>query len=140
MTTTPVSHSSSPSTFFIALLVYLIGIPGQFLQAVRQISSKKLILCLLLSPSISTPNIIWSRKPLLRQLDRSFLNCDVSDVLTSLIYSLPHQFSKCSFSLGPIRSVGLPKKTGFGSERIAQRQAVYLCLTCPETRGVCSGD
>ncbi|KAJ7182744.1 hypothetical protein C8R43DRAFT_1054720 [Mycena crocata] len=34
--------------------------------------------------------------------------------------ALPHQFSQCSYALGPVR------------------QAVYLCLTCPEVRGLCS--
>ncbi|KAJ7267385.1 hypothetical protein C8J57DRAFT_364703 [Mycena rebaudengoi] len=34
--------------------------------------------------------------------------------------ALPHQFSQCSYALGHIR------------------QAVYLCLTCPEPRGICS--
>ncbi|KAF8994019.1 hypothetical protein BDQ17DRAFT_1392469 [Cyathus striatus] len=34
--------------------------------------------------------------------------------------ALPHQFSKCTYSLGPLR------------------QAIYLCLTCPEARGLCS--
>lgn len=34
--------------------------------------------------------------------------------------ALPHQFSKCTYSLGPLR------------------QAVYLCITCPEARGLCS--
>ncbi|KAJ6466837.1 hypothetical protein C8R45DRAFT_1020277 [Mycena sanguinolenta] len=34
--------------------------------------------------------------------------------------ALPHQFSQCTYALGPIR------------------QAVYLCLTCPEARGLCS--
>ncbi|KAJ7883417.1 hypothetical protein B0H14DRAFT_3432873 [Mycena olivaceomarginata] len=34
--------------------------------------------------------------------------------------ALPHQFSQCTYALGPVR------------------QAVYLCLTCPEARGLCS--
>ncbi|KAH9950773.1 hypothetical protein B0H21DRAFT_721604 [Amylocystis lapponica] len=34
--------------------------------------------------------------------------------------ALPHQFSQCTYSLGPIR------------------QAVYLCITCGEYRGICS--
>ncbi|KAH9828517.1 uncharacterized protein C8Q71DRAFT_719259, partial [Rhodofomes roseus] len=34
--------------------------------------------------------------------------------------ALPHQFSQCTYALGPIR------------------QAVYLCLTCGEPRGICS--
>lgn len=34
--------------------------------------------------------------------------------------ALPHQFSQCTYSLGPTR------------------QAVYLCLTCAEPRGICS--
>ncbi|KAK7050492.1 UBR-type domain-containing protein [Favolaschia claudopus] len=34
--------------------------------------------------------------------------------------ALPHQFSQCTYALGPVR------------------QAVYLCLTCPEVRGICS--
>ncbi|KDR79109.1 hypothetical protein GALMADRAFT_1222886 [Galerina marginata CBS 339.88] len=34
--------------------------------------------------------------------------------------ALPHQFSQCTYSLGPLR------------------QAVYLCTTCPEARGLCS--
>ena len=34
--------------------------------------------------------------------------------------ALPHQFSQCTHSLGPIR------------------QAVYLCSSCGETRGICS--
>ncbi|KAJ6598430.1 hypothetical protein DFH09DRAFT_1131763 [Mycena vulgaris] len=34
--------------------------------------------------------------------------------------ALPHQFSQCSYALGHVR------------------QAVYLCLTCPEARGLCS--
>ncbi|KAJ7596019.1 hypothetical protein C8J56DRAFT_923840 [Mycena floridula] len=36
--------------------------------------------------------------------------------------ALPHQFSHCSYLLGPF----------------SLRQAVYLCLTCPEARGLCS--
>ncbi|KAF7760254.1 hypothetical protein Agabi119p4_10930 [Agaricus bisporus var. burnettii] len=34
--------------------------------------------------------------------------------------ALPHQFSRCTYALGPLR------------------QAVYLCLTCPENRAICS--
>ncbi|KAF5366569.1 hypothetical protein D9758_008982 [Tetrapyrgos nigripes] len=34
--------------------------------------------------------------------------------------ALPHQFSQCTYPLGPLR------------------QALYLCLTCPEARGICS--
>ncbi|TFK37093.1 hypothetical protein BDQ12DRAFT_632911 [Crucibulum laeve] len=34
--------------------------------------------------------------------------------------ALPHQFSQCTYPLGPLR------------------QAVYLCTTCPESRGLCS--
>ncbi|KAJ3738714.1 hypothetical protein DFH05DRAFT_1516622 [Lentinula detonsa] len=34
--------------------------------------------------------------------------------------ALPHQFSHCTYPLGHLR------------------QAVYLCLTCPEARGICS--
>ncbi|KAJ7176710.1 hypothetical protein C8R46DRAFT_943765 [Mycena filopes] len=34
--------------------------------------------------------------------------------------ALPHQFSQCTYALGPVR------------------QAIYLCLTCPEPRGLCS--
>ncbi|KAK7436687.1 hypothetical protein VKT23_018942 [Stygiomarasmius scandens] len=34
--------------------------------------------------------------------------------------ALPHQFSQCTYALGPLR------------------QAIYLCLTCPEARGICS--
>ncbi|KZT70600.1 hypothetical protein DAEQUDRAFT_725137 [Daedalea quercina L-15889] len=34
--------------------------------------------------------------------------------------ALPHQFSQCTYSLGPVR------------------QAVYLCLTCAAPRGICS--
>ncbi|KAF9044413.1 hypothetical protein BJ165DRAFT_1347432 [Panaeolus papilionaceus] len=34
--------------------------------------------------------------------------------------ALPHSFSQCTYSLGSIR------------------QSVYLCLTCPESRGLCS--
>ncbi|KAJ4474356.1 hypothetical protein J3R30DRAFT_3295415 [Lentinula aciculospora] len=34
--------------------------------------------------------------------------------------ALPHQFSQCTYPLGHLR------------------QAVYLCLTCPEARGICS--
>ncbi|KAJ6504117.1 hypothetical protein C8R47DRAFT_1038371 [Mycena vitilis] len=34
--------------------------------------------------------------------------------------ALPHQFSQCTYALGSLR------------------QAVYLCLTCPEARGLCS--
>ncbi|EDR09981.1 uncharacterized protein LACBIDRAFT_318396 [Laccaria bicolor S238N-H82] len=34
--------------------------------------------------------------------------------------ALPHQFSQCTYSLGSLR------------------QAVYLCVTCPESRGLCS--
>ncbi|KAJ7750391.1 hypothetical protein DFH07DRAFT_887939 [Mycena maculata] len=34
--------------------------------------------------------------------------------------ALPHQFSQCSYALGPVR------------------QAVYLCLTCPEALGICA--
>jgi len=42
------------------------------------------------------------------------------ELLQEAALALPHEFSKCTYSLGHIR------------------QAVYLCLTCPEERGICS--
>ncbi|PFH48579.1 hypothetical protein AMATHDRAFT_65046 [Amanita thiersii Skay4041] len=42
------------------------------------------------------------------------------DLLREASLALPHEFSTCTFSLGYIR------------------QAVYLCLTCPEARGLCA--
>lgn len=42
------------------------------------------------------------------------------DLLKEAALALPHEFSKCTYNLGHIR------------------QAVYLCLTCPEKRGICS--
>ncbi|KAF5381770.1 hypothetical protein D9615_005432 [Tricholomella constricta] len=42
------------------------------------------------------------------------------ELLQEAALALPHEFSKCTYSLGSIR------------------QAVYLCLTCPEPRGLCS--
>ncbi|KAG5652551.1 hypothetical protein H0H81_004612 [Sphagnurus paluster] len=42
------------------------------------------------------------------------------ELLQEAALALPHEFSKCTYSLGFIR------------------QAVYLCLTCPEARGLCS--
>ncbi|RDB26718.1 Protein mlo2 [Hypsizygus marmoreus] len=42
------------------------------------------------------------------------------ELLQEAALALPHQFSQCSYSLGPLR------------------QAVYLCVTCPEARGICS--
>ncbi|KZT02862.1 uncharacterized protein LAESUDRAFT_762511 [Laetiporus sulphureus 93-53] len=43
-----------------------------------------------------------------------------SALLEAASEALPHQFSQCTYPLGPIR------------------QAVYLCLTCKEPRGICS--
>ncbi|KAF8632675.1 hypothetical protein AX17_004807 [Amanita inopinata Kibby_2008] len=42
------------------------------------------------------------------------------DLVKEASLALPHQFSQCTYTLGHIR------------------QAVYLCLTCPESRGICS--
>ncbi|KAF7377599.1 UBR-type domain-containing protein [Mycena sanguinolenta] len=42
------------------------------------------------------------------------------ELIQEAAMALPHQFSQCTYALGPVR------------------QAVYLCLTCPEARGVCS--
>ncbi|KAH0579006.1 hypothetical protein H2248_003176 [Termitomyces sp. 'cryptogamus'] len=42
------------------------------------------------------------------------------DLLQEAALALPHEFSKCTYSLGHIR------------------QAVYLCLTCSVERGICS--
>ncbi|KXN82937.1 Protein mlo2 [Leucoagaricus sp. SymC.cos] len=42
------------------------------------------------------------------------------DLLREAAEALPHQFSQCTYPLGHLR------------------QAVYLCLTCPEDRGICS--
>lgn len=41
-------------------------------------------------------------------------------LLREAALALPHEFSRCTFSMGPIR------------------QAVYLCLTCATPRGICS--
>jgi E3 ubiquitin-protein ligase UBR7 len=41
-------------------------------------------------------------------------------LLREAALALPHVFSRCTFSMGPIK------------------QAVYLCLTCASPRGVCS--
>ncbi|KAL6303793.1 hypothetical protein BKA93DRAFT_325400 [Sparassis latifolia] len=54
----------------------------------------------------------------------SFTLCSILNSQISLVQeaseALPHQFSQCTYSLGP------------------RRQAVYLCKTCGETRGICS--
>ncbi|KAI0055286.1 hypothetical protein BV25DRAFT_1873175 [Artomyces pyxidatus] len=42
------------------------------------------------------------------------------DLVQEAALALPHQFSQCTYHLGPIR------------------QAVYLCITCAEPRGICS--
>lgn len=42
------------------------------------------------------------------------------ELLKEAALALPHQFTQCTHSLGHIR------------------QAVYLCLTCSQTRGICS--
>lgn len=42
------------------------------------------------------------------------------ELLREAALTLPHEFSRCTYSLGPIR------------------QAVYLCLTCKLPRGLCS--
>ncbi|KAH7890444.1 hypothetical protein F5I97DRAFT_1799082 [Phlebopus sp. FC_14] len=42
------------------------------------------------------------------------------ELLQEAALALPHEFSRCTFNLGPIR------------------QAVYLCLTCAVPRGICS--
>ncbi|KAG8221517.1 hypothetical protein J3R82DRAFT_1732 [Butyriboletus roseoflavus] len=41
-------------------------------------------------------------------------------LLREAALALPHEFSRCTFSMGPIR------------------QAIYLCLTCATPRGICS--
>ena len=41
-------------------------------------------------------------------------------LLREAALALPHEFSRCTFAMGPIR------------------QAVYLCLTCATPRGICS--
>jgi len=43
-----------------------------------------------------------------------------ADLVQEAALALPHQFSQCTYSLGYIR------------------QAVYLCQTCAEPRGICS--
>ncbi|KAF9479826.1 hypothetical protein BDN70DRAFT_806372 [Pholiota conissans] len=48
-----------------------------------------------------------------------FLNSQ-DELVREAALALPHQFSQCTYSLGPLR------------------QAVYLCLNCPEARGLCS--
>ncbi|THU85132.1 hypothetical protein K435DRAFT_783431 [Dendrothele bispora CBS 962.96] len=42
-----------------------------------------------------------------------------NDLVQEASEALPHQFSQCTYALGPLR------------------QAIYLCLTCPEARGIC---
>jgi E3 ubiquitin-protein ligase UBR7 len=42
------------------------------------------------------------------------------ELLKEAALALPYQFTQCTYSLGYIR------------------QAVYLCLTCEQTRGICS--
>ncbi|KAK2460000.1 hypothetical protein APHAL10511_008006 [Amanita phalloides] len=42
------------------------------------------------------------------------------DLVKEAALALPHEFSKCTYNLGYIR------------------QAVYLCLSCPEQRGICA--
>ncbi|TFK70227.1 hypothetical protein BDN72DRAFT_819113 [Pluteus cervinus] len=42
------------------------------------------------------------------------------DLLQEASLALPHSFSECTYDLGPLR------------------QAVYLCLTCSSSRGICS--
>lgn len=49
----------------------------------------------------------------------SFLESE-ADLIHEAAAALPHQFSKCTYSMGYIR------------------QAVYLCLTCDSPRGICS--
>ena len=43
-----------------------------------------------------------------------------AQLITEASEALPHQFSTCTYTMGPIR------------------QAVYLCLTCSVPRGLCS--
>jgi len=42
------------------------------------------------------------------------------ELLREAALALPHEFSRCTFTMGPIR------------------QAVYLCMTCASPRGICS--
>ncbi|EGN94427.1 hypothetical protein SERLA73DRAFT_114653 [Serpula lacrymans var. lacrymans S7.3] len=42
------------------------------------------------------------------------------ELIREAALALPHEFSRCTYSLGPIR------------------QAVYLCITCASPRGICS--
>ena len=52
--------------------------------------------------------------------------------------ALPHQFSKCTYSLGPLRYESFLQATIMNDILSWNRQAVYLCITCPEARGLCS--
>lgn len=52
--------------------------------------------------------------------------------------ALPHQFSQCSYPLGALRFGSLVFCTIHPLNSPATRQAVYLCLSCPEARGLCS--
>jgi hypothetical protein len=57
------------------------------------------------------------------------------DLVREAALALPHQFTQCTYPLGALRY-------WFSQHRytplIFARQAVYLCLTCPENRGLCS--
>jgi len=57
----------------------------------------------------------------------AFMACSLNDLIDSqnqlveeAASALPHEFSRCTYNLGSIR------------------QAVYLCLTCKVTRGICT--
>ncbi|PPQ88175.1 hypothetical protein CVT25_005140 [Psilocybe cyanescens] len=55
--------------------------------------------------------------------------------------ALPHQFSQCTYPLGPLRYGCLAWKSCLDRTEFLtymSRQAVYLCTTCPEARGLCA--
>jgi len=57
------------------------------------------------------------------------------DLVREAALALPHQFSQCTWLKGPLRYSFSP---GHDVRLTILRQAVYLCLTCPEERGICS--
>ncbi|KAF8625682.1 hypothetical protein AX15_005257 [Amanita polypyramis BW_CC] len=59
------------------------------------------------------------------------------DLVKEAALALPHEFSRCTYSLGYIRHVELACSS-HKPPLTPCSQAVYLCLSCPEQRGICS--
>jgi len=61
---------------------------------------------------------LLSKRILMSSTLSEYLNSQ-DELVREAALALPHQFSQCTYSLGPLR------------------QAIYLCTTCPEARGLC---